>query len=207
MSQQGRRMPFLEKTGQVLYGSLKHGRAAVFAAVLVPLVAMAVSPVVAAPEGDEGVVPSPCDFATSGGFVRTDGNIEANFGAHGGCKHDGFWGHVNFVDHTSGYHVDSLEITAYVTPFQGSNVRDICGLARTNNPADGQPVAFRIRLVDNGEPGVADEFGIRLSNEYLVSTRLLNDGLGGGGNVQLHEPNRSTADSPSSWTCFGVDAP
>jgi hypothetical protein len=62
----------------------------------------------------------------------------------------------------------------------------------TNNPADPQPVWFRVRLIDNGEPGVADQFGIRLSTGYAVTTRLLNAGRGGGGNVQLHAPNPST---------------
>jgi uncharacterized protein YunC (DUF1805 family) len=41
-------------------------------------------------------------------------------------------------------------------------------------------------------PGTADQFGIRLSNGYLVHTRLLGGGMRGGGNVQLHEQNRST---------------
>ena len=51
----------------------------------------------------------------------------------------------------------------------------------------------RVRLTDNGEPGVADQFGIRLSNGYTVTTRLLGRGQQGGGNVQLHRPNPSTA--------------
>ena len=65
-------------------------------------------------------------------------------------------------------------------------------MATTNNPSDGQPVLFRIRLVDNGEPGTADQFGIRLSTGYSVTTRLLNAGSHGGGNIQLHDPNPST---------------
>src|SRR2546428_5423482 len=44
-------------------------------------------------------VPAPCDFITSGGFVFKDDGSRANFGAHGGCKHGAFWGHVNYVDH------------------------------------------------------------------------------------------------------------
>jgi len=141
-------------------------------------------------------VPLPCDFITSGGFVLTSTGKMANFGAHGGCKNDGFWGHVNYVDHTNEYHLNSIQITGYLTvPSVGPNARDICGWATTNNPSDPQPVMFRVRLVDNGEPGVASQFGIIVANgavPYHVSTRLLNNGLGGGGDVQLHKDNPST---------------
>ena len=120
-------------------------------------------------------------------------------------------GPLNYVDHDTGYHVDSLDITGYLTPFPGSNIRDICGTATTNNPAEAQPVNFRVRLVDNGEPGVADQFGIRLSNGYSVPMRLLGGGMHGGGNVQLHGPNPSTTGpnpSPNEVTmCNGVSEP
>ena len=212
MSREGRYLELQEKTQQLLHGSLKHVRAAALAAVLVPLASVAVSPAMAQGPGSGGVatVPSPCDFITSGGFVLTDTSKEANFGAHGGCKHDGFWGHINYVDHGIDYHIDSIAITGYLTPSPGSNIRDICGMATTNR-AETQPVLFRIRLIDNGEPGVADQFGIRLSNGYVVTTRLLNAGMGGGGNVQLHDPNPSTTGpdpSPDEATmCGGVEAP
>jgi hypothetical protein len=191
---------------------LKHVRAAALAATLVPLATVAVTHSIAQAQGSGGVatVPSPCDFTTSGGFTLTDAGKKATFGAHGGCKHGAFWGHMNYVDHDTGYHVNSVEITGYLTPFPGSTTRDICGLATTNG-AEPQPVAFRIRLTDNGEPGTADQFGIRLSNGYLVTTRLLNAGLDGGGNVQLHDPNPSTTGpNPSpveSTMCGGVAAP
>jgi hypothetical protein len=213
MSDEARQRSVREKTQQLLQGSLKHVRAAALAAVLVPLAAVAVTHAVAQAQGSGGVatVPSPCDFTTSGGFVLTDAGKEANFGVHGGCKNGAFWGHVNYVDHATGYHVDSVAIYGYLTPFQGSNIREICGAATTNNPADPQPVLFRIRLVDNGEPGTADQFGISLSNGYMVTTRLLNRGVHGGGNIQLHDPNPSTVGpnpSPAESTmCGGVAAP
>lgn len=136
-------------------------------------------------------VPVPCDFITGGGFVFTDSGAMANFGAHGGCKNGAFWGHVNYVDHETspGYHVNSTEITGYLIDPGIPNARDICGVARTNRD---ESVRFRVRMVDNGEPGTSDMFGIRLSNGYHVSTRLLNNGAGGGGNIQLHSPNPST---------------
>lgn len=212
MSQEDRQVEVREKTQQLLRGSLKHVRAAALAVALVPLASVAVGPALAQDGGSAGVasVPSPCDFVTSGGFVIKDNGKEANFGSHGGCKHDGFWGHLNYVDHATGYHVDSLEITGYLTEDPLSHTRDICGTA-TTNAAETQPVHFRVRLIDNGEPGVADLFGIRLSNGYVVETRLLGRGLQGGGNIQLHEPNPSTSGpdpSPNEDTmCNGVAAP
>lgn len=136
-------------------------------------------------------VPVPCDFITGGGFVFKDSGAMANFGAHGGCKNGAFWGHVNYVDHETspGYHVDSTEITGYLMDAPLPNARDICGIARTNHD---ETVRFRVRMVDNGEPGTSDMFGIRLSNGYHVSTRLLGGGGPGGGNIQLHGPNPST---------------
>ena len=222
MSQENSQLEVKEKTQQLLHGSLKHVRVAALALALVPLASVAITPSIAMGQGSGGVggvtVPSPCDFVTSGGFVLTDGGKEANFGAHGGCKQNEFWGHLNYVDHTTGYHVDSVEITGYLSPFPGSTTRDICGLATTNRP-EPQPVPFRVRLTDNGEPGVADTFGIAIGSGptgYRLYSRLLGGGksggkTGGGGNVQLHEPNKSTTGpnpSPSEAAmCAGVPAP
>jgi hypothetical protein len=143
----------------------------------------------------------PCDFITGGGFVlRTPSGPKANFGAHGGCKHGEFWGHVNYVDHGGSmgktpYHVDSIDITAYL--FVNATTRDICGSARTNA---GEMVQFHVRMVD-GANGSPDRFGIRLSNEYVQSTSALGGGGPGGGNIELHKPN-----PPASGVC-SVDPP
>ena len=158
-------------------------------------------------------VPSPCDFITGGGFIFTDSQARANFGAHGGCKNGGFWGHVNYVDHggfngVTPYHVDSTEITGYLMDPAFPNARDICGFARTNA---GETLRFRVRMEDNGEPGTQDRFGIVLENGYLVTTRLLGGGGPGGGNIQLHKPNPSTTGpnpSPSEAAmCGGLPSP
>jgi hypothetical protein len=153
-------------------------------------------------------IPAPCDFITGGGFVFTDLGAKANFGSHGGCKHGEFWGHVNYVDHggfmgQTPYHVNSFEITGYLMDEGFPNARDICGFARTNA---GETVRFRVRMEDNGEPGRDDRFGIRLSNGYLVTARLLGDGGPGGGNIQLHKPNPSTtapSPAPDEFTMCG----
>ncbi len=146
-------------------------------------------------------VQAPCDFVTAGGYVFKDNDEMANFGAHGGCKNEKFWGHVNYVDHENQFHLKSTRITGYLYDPATPNARDICGFARINDQE--QEVMFRVRLVDNGEPGVDDTFGIVIDNWYTagerfyrVSSRKLADGEGGGGNVQLHKPNRSTTADP-----------
>src|SRR6266568_7167686 len=163
------------------------------------------------------IVPSPCDFTTGGGFVITDSGNHANFGLVGGCKNGGFFGHVNFVDHDTagifaGLHVSSDTIDGYFEPAAGSNVRDICGTADTNNPAF-PTVKFRARTEDNGEPGIGvDKFGLKLTatsgplsgaSGVVITTRPL-----AGGNIQLHKPNPSTtgpSTPPDEITACGSD--
>ncbi|TLY78790.1 MAG: hypothetical protein E6K41_13700 [Gammaproteobacteria bacterium] len=154
------------------------------------------------PAAKAHIVPFPCDFTTGGGFVITDNGYHANFGLVGGCKHDGFFGHVNFVDHDetgeyAGLHVSSDSIDAYFEPAPGSNVRDICGTADTNLFGT---VKFRARTEDNSDPSPGDgrgvdKFGLKLTgvsppftgiSAVIVSTRVL-----AGGHIELHKPNPS----------------
>ena len=135
-------------------------------------------------------VPAPCDFITGGGFVFNDSGGRVNFGAHGGCKHGAFWGHVNVLDHsyTPPAHLRSTNITGYLMDPAFPNARDICGEGVVDGGAGSFPVTFRVRMEDNAEPGVGtDRFGLRLSNGYDLSTRVLH-----GGNIQLHKMNKST---------------
>ena len=145
-------------------------------------------------------VPAPCDFITAGGDVIKDDGKMANYGAHGGCKNYEFWGHVNYVDHTNGFHMDSTRITGYLYDPAIPNARDICGWARINDQP--QEVMFRVRLIDNGEPGRTDQFGIVIDNWYSsgerfykVTTREVKNP--GGGNVQLHKGNPSNTIDPA----------
>ncbi len=173
------------------------------------------------------IVPSPCDFTTGGGFVITDNtandgsNHHANFGLVGGCKNGGFFGHVNFVDHDktgmfAGLHVSSDTIDAYFEPAAGSNVRDICGTADTNNPSF-PTVKFRARTEDNADPNPGgrgvDKFGLKITatsgpftgdSGVVVTTRLL-----AGGDIELHKPNPSTtgpSTTPSEFASCGDDS-
>ena len=164
-------------------------------------------------------VEAPCDFITAGGFVYKDSGIKANFGAHGGCKHGEFWGHVNFVDHETRLHLRSTKITGYLYDPATPKARDICGQAVINDDED-TVVDFRVRLEDNGEPGKNDLFGIAIDNRHtagdrftIISARKLANGQGGGGNVQLHKGNRSNSATDEMYAlqewqmCGDLDSP
>jgi len=173
-----------------------------------------------APVAKAHIVPSPCDFTTGGGFVLTDSGNHANFGLVGGCKNGGFFGHVNFVDHDTsgtfaGLHVSSDSIDGYFEPVAGSNVRDICGTADTNNPLF-PTVKFRARTEDNADPNPGgrgvDKFGLKLTatsgplagqSGVVITMRVL-----AGGDIELHKPNPSTTGPsvpPNEITACGSD--
>src|SRR5882762_171290 len=160
----------------------------------------------------------PCDFLTGGGWIVHNG-AKANFGVGGGCKHGSpTWGHLEYIDHGTGLNVHGTDITGYFFIDQGTGVdpktqqptgtRGICGTARTNQFGN---VNFAVRAEDLGEPGINDQFDIRLTDSttgtivyetssectfhYLGSYAPCSPGTGGGGNIQLHKPNPSTTGS------------
>ncbi|OLB20387.1 MAG: hypothetical protein DMG47_06455 [Acidobacteria bacterium] len=113
----------------------------------------------------------PCDFLTGGGWIVYNGN-KANFGVAGGCKHGSpTWGHLEYIDHGTGLNVHWTSITGYFFVDDGTGTdpqtgqptgtRGICGTARTNLYGD---VNFAVRAKDAGEPGVNDQFDIRLTD-------------------------------------------
>jgi hypothetical protein len=143
------------------------------------------------------LTPAPCDFVTGGGFAFKDNGEMVNYGIHAGCKHDQFWGHINYVDHETGFHLRSVQITGYLreTLADGTvlvNTRDFCGWATIND----EPALrmFRVTVTDNGEPGTGDLVGISIDGVhesfgtrfYMVTERNVS-----GGNIQLHKGNRS----------------
>jgi hypothetical protein len=163
------------------------------------------------------ITPSGCDFLTGGGWIVYKGN-KATFGVGGGCKHGSpTWGHLEYHDHGNGLNVHATSITAYFTDGaatgtdpktgQPTGVRYICGTARTNLYGDAN---FVVRAKDAGEPGIKDQFDIRVVSlngqvyqtidecewHYLGSySACAAPGNGGGGNIQLHKPNASTTGS------------
>jgi hypothetical protein len=160
----------------------------------------------------------PCDFLTGGGWIVHSG-AKANFAVAGGCKNGSpTWGHLEYIDHASGLNVHWTSITGYFFIDEGTGTdpqthqptgtRGICGTARTNLYGD---VNFAVRAEDLGEPGVNDQFDIRLTDpatgtpvydtttecfpHYLGSSAPCSAGNGGGGDIQLHKPNPSTSGS------------
>jgi hypothetical protein len=156
-----------------------------------------------------GAANADCDFLTGGGFIINNG-AHANFGVAGGCSKDGTftWGHLEYIDHGVSLNVHWTSITAYMrdgtdgvdSKGRPTGTRFICGTARTNLPAPNNNVDFAVRARDAGEPGVTDEFDIQLTQQgtqgavivyttnlfFLLPPHMLNDGNGGGGNIQLH---------------------
>ena len=164
--------------------------------------------------------PSP-EFAAQAnaqaGGAPSYAEASANFAADGGCKKQDFWGSVNYVDHEHNFQLKSTQITGYLFDPANPNSRDICGKARVNDSAF--EVMFRVHLEDNGEPGMNDKFGIIIDNWnaptrfYVVTSRKLANGEGGGGNVQLHKGNNSNTASDAmlamqEWQmCGDLDSP
>ncbi len=170
-----------------------------------------------------GLVSAPasawCDFVTGGGYIITTakGSLSvhdpamANFGVHGGCKNGSpTWGHLEYIDHGIGLNVHWTSITGYFEvdtqtgSKQPTGARLICGTARTNQFGD---VDFVVEARDAGEPGINDQFDIRLRKagvivydttrqcfpHFLGSSAPCRPGTNGGGNIQLHKPNPSTS--------------
>ena len=161
------------------------------------------------------VLAQDCDFVTGGGFIFFNGS-RANFGVGGGCK-DGSptFGHLEYVDHGTGLNVHWTSITGYFLlgadgvddHGQPTGSRLVCGTATTNLFGD---VDFAVTVRDAGEPGINDQFDIRLrqpggglivydtgtecpgSGHFLGSPVPCAPGTNGGGNIQLHKPNPST---------------
>ena len=155
-----------------------------------------------------------CDFLTGGGFIYPSGTDKGNFGVGGGCKKGSgtdsipYWGHLEYHDHGIDLNVHVIDITAYFPEgdtgtdpktHQPTGTRWVCGTARSNLYGD---VDFAVRASDAGEPGTADEFDIQLTQNGAIvystfdfsggTHHKLGGGTGGGGNIQLHDPNPST---------------
>ena len=153
-------------------------------------------------------VPPPSDFLTGGGWILRDSGAKANFGVGGGTKNCNWWGHLEYIDHGTGLQVHATSITAYT--FVDDNTRDICGMADTNQ--FGQ-VAFHVRAADfdkssNESESSEDTFIIRLGQNGVVVYTTEGDtyhtlgGPGpGGGDIQLHKGNASTAGTTQEPEC------
>jgi len=134
--------------------------------------------------GSQTSQPAPYgDSVTGGGWITvTPSEAKANFGAAGGSKEGALWGHLNYIDHGNGIHVQAIAVTGYaVDPTDAS-----CQIIDYNVTIDGQPGTARVRLCDKGEPGRNDRFEIQLSSGYSAGGDL-GGSQPGGGNIQLHQ--------------------
>ena len=135
--------------------------------VLAGVVLISGSPQAGGPGGETA------DMVTAGGFITVDGS-RGNFGLNARDPSDPS-GHVNYVDHGTGLHVRSTDITSYT--IVDATTRRIEGTAVLK---DGSTVTFVVIVTDLGEPGTSDTFSISLSSGYSASGTLV------GGNVQIH---------------------
>jgi hypothetical protein len=112
---------------------------------------------------------------TGGGFIVVNGARD-NFGFVAGFKpgQNVVSGHFNYIDHGTGDHVESIDVTSYTG---SGSCRTFSGSGTDN----GQSVSFTVTGCDNGEPGQEnDTFVINLDNGYSASGPLE------GGDIQLH---------------------
>ncbi|MGQ0521754.1 MAG: choice-of-anchor P family protein [Actinomycetota bacterium] len=126
---------------------------------------------VTCPDGGEPPPPPQCqvkDFVTGGGFIIVDGS-RVTFGLVGGEKPNGLRGHVNVVDHGTGGHLSSGNLTFY----------EVTGPTSRRLTFDSGGIV--VEVTDNGEPGRDDTFKVTAGG-YTRSGTL------DGGNIQLHKP-------------------
>jgi hypothetical protein len=112
------------------------------------------------------------DFVTGGGWITKSG-ARATFAVAGG---PGGWGHLQFIDHGTGFRVKGTGVTGYGPGTTGLTSRTIDGTAEWT----GGSGWYHAEVADNGEPGRADTFQLTLQNTYHAEGTL------DGGNIQLH---------------------
>jgi hypothetical protein len=116
------------------------------------------------------------DRITGGGWILNDAGEKCNFSIGGAIKNGSPWGHLNFIDHTTGMHVKSTVMMSYTKINQ--NERRMQGHCTINGEGD---FGFTVFAADNGEPGSKDTFHL------FVQTGYHSGGYLGGGNIQLHK--------------------
>lgn len=137
--------------------------------------------IIEVPVPDNPPAPECDEFITGGGWIiGTPSGKKANFGIQGGIRKGAFWGGLNYIDHGTGMHVKSREVTGY------SVLSEVGRRIEYNVTIDGQAGTAVVIVHDNGEPGRHDVFEIELSNGYSAGGEL-GGPRPGGGNLQLHK--------------------
>jgi hypothetical protein len=129
-----------------------------------------------------------CGKVTGGGWITgTPSGDKGNFGMSGSIRRGEFWGHLNYLDHGTGMHVQSTAVTGFAVDPADANGRIITYAVTI----DGEAGTATLRVADHGEPGHDDIFDLTLSNGYHAAGDL-GGARPGGGNVQLHK-------CPTGW--------
>jgi hypothetical protein len=141
-----------------------------------------------------------CDFLTGGGWIAS-GSDHANFAIEGGCKHGAGWGHLNYIDHATGMHVEGHTYADCTTGYQaqsngsaeGNKKPTGCRIISGKAEINGMPgYSYSVTACDNGGSHGSDTFALSLSNGYSKSGTLQ------GGTVELHNGNKSFCSSCQS---------
>jgi hypothetical protein len=129
--------------------------------------------------------PSECDKLTGGGWiVGTPSGDKGTFGVEGGIRRGAFWGHITYIDHGTGMHVQSeQDCTGYsVDPNDPQ-----CRIMTYNVTIDGMPGTATVRACDYDDVHrEKDYFSISLSNGYFAGGDL-GDNQPGGGTIEIHK--------------------
>jgi hypothetical protein len=143
--------------------------------------------IVASAHADISCGRPPCesskDFVTGGGWIERPGG-RANFAVAGGIK-NGYWGHLQYIDHVSDMKVKGTGVTAYM--IMDGTLRHIEGTCEINGASG---YTYQADVSDVAEPGKgADTFRLRLlpngSDTPIYDTGVVTLA---GGNIQLHFP-------------------
>ena len=118
------------------------------------------------------------DFVTGGGWIDAPSGGRGTFGAGGGIKQNGLWGHLVYKDHGADLRVQGTSVTDYEV--LGPTTRRFAGTAEMN----GKPGTYEVIVSDNHDGGRgSDEFEIRF---HSADAHYAAFGVLRGGNIQLH---------------------
>src|SRR5262245_3682355 len=116
-----------------------------------------------------------CDFLTGGGFIYPGTLLagKGTFGVSGGCKHNEFWGSLEYQDHGMLVKVHSTSVTGYMidkTVFPDPHARLICGTGKTPYG----DVTWVVRAKDGGQACEKDEFDVQLQGTVFFYSTFAN---------------------------------
>ena len=130
-----------------------------------------------------------CGKLTGGGWIIATNGAQASFAVSGGIRDGQFWGHLEYIDHGTGMHVVSHNVTSFNVDTNDMSCADII----YDVDIDGTPGMAYVVACDNddtgngeSEQGPKDTFSIVLSNGYMASGPL-GSSQPGGGTIQIHK--------------------